>query len=72
MSTHLQPGVDGEAAHRRVHAGHILAAADLLKHCLLPVIPKAWKTASSPRMAKPQATSHEGVNHTHTSSSHSF
>ena len=37
----LEPGVDGEAAGRRVHARHVLGVVDLFEAELLPVKPMA-------------------------------
>ena len=35
----LQSGVDGKAAGRRVHGGHVLHILDLLQNVFLPVVP---------------------------------
>ena len=35
----LQPGVDGEAAGRGVHAGQVLAVVDVLRGQLVAVVP---------------------------------
>ena len=35
----LEPGVDGEAAGRGVHAGDVLHAVDVLRAELVPVVP---------------------------------
>ena len=35
----LQSGVDGKAAGRRVHGGHVLHILNLLQNVFLPVVP---------------------------------